>query len=113
MILSLPACRNSPDKNPTDAPDLSQIRIGMRSTDVLNLIGFPDEKIDLGNVYDQYSNQTHTEEWYYGSNQLIVIVNDTVNSIDPDVKKTNNRIQYIIDSARAAGDTAPMIQTQQ
>lgn len=82
----------------------------MTYIEVLEVAGIPGKKIDVGIVTDEFGLQTKTEEWYYGDNQLIVIVNDTVNAIDLDVKSTYQRIQHIIDSARAAGDTSVMIQ---
>ena len=93
--------------------DLSKIKIGMSFTDVLDLAGFPDEKINVGTVIDEFGHQTKTEEWHYGNNQLIVIVNDTVNDIDMDVKTTYEKIRHIIDSAKATGDTSAMIQQLQ
>ncbi len=102
------ACNNSKTKYPQQ-PDISNVKVGMSFTEVLEVAGFPTEKLNIGTVTDEFNHQTKTEEWHYGNNQLIVIVNDTVTSIDADVESTNQKIQHIIDSARAAGDTMPMI----
>ncbi len=85
----------------------------MNYIEVLETAGIPDKKIFVGTVTDETGLQTKTEEWYYGENQLIVIVNDTVNAIDTDISSTYRKIQHIIDSARAAGDTSVMIQPVQ
>ena len=78
---------------------------------VLQLIGAPDTIVRRGIVFDQFSNQTKTDEWYYGNNQVVLIVNDTVNAIDLNAEATRQNIQHIIDSARAAeGNSKPFIQ---
>ena len=99
----------------TNSPqhDLSKIKKGMSFTEVLELAGFPDQKINVGSVTDEFGYQTKTEEWHYGDNQMVVIVNDTVNSIDLDIRSTQEKIRHIIDSAKAAGDTSSMIQSIQ
>jgi len=74
----------------------------MKFTDVLSIVGAPDTIVHLGVVMDTFSNQTKTDEWYYGPDQLIVIVNDTVNAVDLHARETQARIQHIMDSARAA-----------
>ena len=81
----------------------------MSFTDVLDSVGFPDKKINVGTVTDEFGHQTKTEEWHYGDNQMVVIINDTVNAVDLDIRSTYNKIQHIIDSAKAAGDTSSMI----
>jgi len=102
------ACNNSKSRYPPQ-PDVSKVKVGMSYIEVLEVAGLSTEKINVGTVTDQFNHQTQTEEWYYGNNQLIVIVNDTVESVDRDVASTYRKIQYIIDSAKAAGDTRPMI----
>ena len=74
----------------------------MSYTEVLNIVGAPDTVVHLGVVMDEYSNQTKTDQWYYSADELITIVNDTVNAIDLNARETQKRIQYIIDSAKAA-----------
>jgi len=81
---------------------LSKVKVGMTYPEVLDVAGAPDTIVHLGVVMDSFSNQTKTDEWYYGSDQLVILVNDTVNTIDLHVQETQHRIQYIIDSARAA-----------
>ena len=81
---------------------------------LLKIAGAPDTIIRRGIVYDQFSNQTKTDEWYYGNNQIVLIVNDTVNAIDLNAEATRQKIQHIIDSARAAeGNSKPLIQPSQ
>lgn len=81
---------------------------------VLKLAGAPDTIIRRGIVYDEFYSQTKTDEWYYGNNQIVLIVNDTVNAIDLNAEATRQNIQRIIDSARAAeGSSNPFIQPSQ
>lgn len=82
----------------------------MSNIDVIEIAGFPDQKINVGVVTDEFGHETKTEEWHYGDNQLVVIVNDEVTAVDLDVTGTYREIQHKIDSARAAGDTASMLQ---
>ncbi|MBK9732111.1 MAG: hypothetical protein IPO83_12645 [Chitinophagaceae bacterium] len=112
FIFSISSCKNSSTDNSTQSK-LANIKPGMSYLDVVEIAGIPDQKINVGVTTDEYGLQTKTEEWHYGDNQLIVIVNDTVSSIDLDLKSTYQRIQHIIDSARAAGDSARMIQQLQ
>jgi len=73
--------------------------------------GAPDTIIHRGIVEDTFYNQTKTDEWQYGENQIVVIVNDTVNAIDLHAIETQQRIQHIMDSARAVeGNNKPFIQ---
>ena len=94
-------------------PGFDKIRTGMSYLEVAETAGIPDRKVNVGSVTDEYGLETKTEEWYYGDNCLVVIVNDTVQAIDSDLRGTYKRIHYIIDSARAAGDTSVMIQPLQ
>lgn len=89
---------------------LSSIKPGMSYIEVLETAGFPDNVVNVGVTTDEFGLQTKTEEWHYGDNQLIVLVNDTVSSVDLDLENTYRRIRHIIDSAKAAGDTTRLIQ---
>lgn len=73
----------------------------MSYIEVLDSVGVPDTVLHRGVVMDEFGSQTKTDEWYYGDNQMILMVNDTVNAIDLHVRETQKRIQYIIDSAKA------------
>lgn len=113
MALFCFSCSNSGNKSGSAPSSLSKVKIGMNYIEVLETAGIPDKKVFVGTITDETGLQTKTEEWYYGENQLIVIVNDTVNAIDTDISSTYRKIQHIIDSARAAGDTSVMIQPVQ
>ena len=102
IVLLLVACHSSSTKNSSGLRDLSKIKIGMPFDVVLKLVGAPDTIVRRGIVYDEFSSQTKTDEWYYGNNQIVLIVNDTVNAIDLNAEATRQKIQHIIDSARAA-----------
>jgi hypothetical protein len=106
LLLSFCSCHQTTTKNSTPSHDLSKVKVGMSFTEVLEFAGFPDEKVDVGTVTDEFGHETKTQEWHYGDNQLVVIVNDTVNAIDLDVKSTYQKIQHIMDSAKAAGDSS-------
>lgn len=107
------SCNNTGNKSGSLPSSLSKVKIGMNYIEVIETAGIPDKKVFVGTVTDETGLQTKTEEWYYGENQLIVMVNDTVNAIDTDIRSTYRKIQHIIDSARAAGDTSVMIQAVQ
>src|SRR6266480_3854376 len=96
----LVACHSPSIKNSSGKKDLSKIKIGMPFDVVLKLAGAPDTIIRRGIVHDEFYNQTKTDEWYYGNNQIVLIVNDTVNAIDLNAEATRENIQHIIDSAR-------------
>jgi len=106
------SCHSSSQKNSPSQKDLSKIKVGMSFVDVMKLAGAPDTIIHLGIVMDTFQNQTKTDEWVYGANQIVVIVNDTVNAIDLHAIETQQHIQHIIDSARSAeGNNNPFIQS--
>ncbi|MBA3649642.1 MAG: hypothetical protein H0W62_14035 [Chitinophagales bacterium] len=86
---------------------LHQVKTGMRSNQVTSIMGSPDEKIDLGNMQDTLGNQAHMEEWLYGENQSIMIINDTVNAVTFNRKKMREKIEHIIDSARNTDRSKP------
>jgi hypothetical protein len=81
---------------------LKKIKTGMNYVEVATLIGTPDTIIHVGVMLDEFGSQIKTDEWWYGKNIVLVMVNDTVNAIDPDAIGTEKRIQHIIDSAKAA-----------
>ena len=114
LFFSLYSCHSSQVKTPAPPAsvqrDFSKVKTGMNFADVLKLVGAPDEEVDRGTVLDKYGNQTRTTEWHYGDYTVITIVNDTVNTIILDTRNVDARIQHIIDSARMAGDSAPMVQ---
>lgn len=83
------------------------IHRGMSYIDVLKEIGFPTEMNDLGMITDSLGFQTHTIDYVYGDNIIITIVNDTVASIDTNARQTMQRIQHIMDSAKAAQPQQP------
>lgn len=89
-------------------PDpLSGIHRGMSYIDVLKQLGFPTKMNDLGTITDSLGFQTHTIEYIYGSNILITMVNDTVAAIDSNAQQTMQRIQHIMDSAKAVQPAQP------
>jgi hypothetical protein len=100
-LLLLAACR-SPSSDDQSGLSISKARIGMSYIEVLDSVGVPDTVLHQGVVMDEFGNQTKTDEWYYSADAVIIMVNDTVNSIDISAGETRRRIQYIIDSARAA-----------
>jgi hypothetical protein len=83
------------------------IHRGMNYIDVLKQIGFPTKMDDLGTITDSLGFQTHTIEYIYGDNIIITMVNDTVASIDTNAQQTMQRIQHIMDSAKAAQPQQP------
>lgn len=111
MACLLFSCNNQPAGNSTDS-QLTAIHNGMSYIEVLEMAGFPDTVIQVGITTDTFGLQTKTEEWHYGNNQLIVLVNGIVSSIDLDLQATYRHIQHIIDSARAAGDTDQLIRPE-
>ena len=101
FILAQSAC-NTFSKKENSGSVLSKVKIGMTYPEVLDAAGAPDTIIHLGVVMDTFSNQTKTDQWYYSPDELIIMVNDTVNAIDLHARETQLRIQHMIDSARAA-----------
>ena len=95
------ACHSS-SKKANQNSVLSKVKVGMTYPEVLGIAGAPDTIIHLGVVMDTFSNQTKTDEWYYGPDELVILVNDTVNAIDLHARETQKRIQYMMDSAKAA-----------
>lgn len=96
------ACKGNRRYEAASSSPLSQLRIGMSYVDVLQAVGFPDTIIHLGISLDEYGAQTKIDEWWYGPDELIVLVNDTVNRIDVQARASREKIRRIIDSARAA-----------
>ncbi len=81
---------------------LESIKIGMTKNELVNNIGKPDSIVDLGRVTDEYNYTQHIEIYFYGSNQSATFINDTVNALDYNIKQTEARIKYRMDSAKAA-----------
>ena len=101
-LILVPSACNTFSKKENSGSTLSKVKIGMTYPEVLDVAGAPDTIIHLGVVMDTFNNQTKTDQWYYGPDELIIMVNDTVNAIDLNARETQQRIQHMIDSARAA-----------
>jgi hypothetical protein len=81
---------------------LEGISINMSKKDLIERIGEPDSIVDLGRVTDENQYTQHLETYFYGPNQSVTLINDTVRSLDYNIKQTEARIQHRIDSAKAA-----------
>ncbi|MCS6916549.1 MAG: hypothetical protein RMK52_08050 [Chitinophagales bacterium] len=81
---------------------LSAVKVGMSYVEVLKVVGFPDTIIHVGKSLDEYGSQTKIDEWWYGPDELVVLVNDTVNAVDLQARQSLERIRRIMDSARHA-----------
>ncbi len=58
---------------------------------------------DLGKAETENGDTTHLIEWLYGNNQSIMFTNGKVSGVELDIKATQERIQHIMDSAKAVG----------
>ncbi len=96
------ACQGGHDKAQGTTSRLASIQIGMNYVEVLQQIGFPDTIIHVGITLDEWGSQTKIDEWWYGPDEVIVLINDTVHSIDRNPRATYDKIWRIIDSAKAA-----------
>ncbi len=74
----------------------------MSKDQLIQQAGKPDTIVDLGRVTDEHDYTQHLELYFYGSNQSVTLINDTVDALDFNIRKTETRIQHKIDSAKAA-----------
>lgn len=58
--------------------DVTKVKIGMKSAEVEQILGKPDDVGEMGK---------DGLLWKYGENQMVVIQDDTVASVVPDVQK--------------------------
>jgi hypothetical protein len=80
---------------------VEQAQTGMSKDNLITYIGKPDSIVDLGHVTDENNYTRHLEIYFYGSNQSVTLINDTVNAIDYNIKQTEARIKHKMDSAKA------------
>lgn len=91
---------------------LEKIENGMTFKEVESITGIANKVEDLGKSETETGDTTHLIQWFYGTNQSIMFTNGKVSGIDLDMKASSERIQHIIDSAKAADGTSGGIQIQ-
>lgn len=99
------SCNNKTRKQETEVEGknyLQHVTMNMLKSELLQHAGKPDSIVDLGRVTDENNYTQHIETYFYGNNQSVTIINDTVCGIDYNIKQTQARLQRRIDSARAA-----------
>ena len=74
----------------------------MTEKQVWDIAGQPTLREDMGMAVDENNDTTHYVIWRYGDNESVTFLNGKVNDVDTDVKATRDRLQHIMDSARAA-----------
>lgn len=84
--------------------NLEKVKKGMTIDQVRSVAGEPTAIEMLGTVTDEQGEETKMIIWYYGDNETVTYFNDTVNSIDTDLRASNERIQHIMDSAKRADE---------
>lgn len=114
FLFFLFACNNIP-KNPNDNEALSEVKTDMNMKAVEDLAGKPATVQDLGVATSETGDTTHLVQWNYGNNQNVMFTNGKVSGVDLDMKASQEKVQHIMDSARAAegGGSTPMIQPEQ
>ena len=86
----------------TNKPDFTKVKNGMTTDQVKIAIGEPTRK----------QNMAIAEWWYYGDNQVVVIMNDSVANVVPDAKKAAAEINAAMDSMNAQMDSISKILSQ-
>jgi hypothetical protein len=81
---------------------LDEVKKDMTEKQVWDIAGQPTVREDLGMAVDENNDTTHYVKWHYGGNESVTFLNGKVNDVDTDVKATNERLQHIMDSAKAA-----------
>lgn len=70
---------------------LDSLRLGMSEEDVIRLVGEPTNKETIGN-----NPKVPMEDWWYGDNQKVRVVNHQVNVVVKDVARQKELMQQLM-----------------
>ncbi len=103
MLLLAVSCQNNPGSEMVieGRNYLEGVTLKMSKEELVQRIGQPDSIVDLGRVTDEHNYSQHLETYFYGINQSVTLINDTVRALDYNIKQTEARIQHRMDSAKA------------
>ena len=101
VVLML-SCRGNMNKDMEYNESLEKVKHEMNFADVEVLAGKPTSVENLGTSVSETGDTVHLVQWFYGKNQSVIFTNKKVTGVDLDMKATQQHIQHIIDSAKAA-----------
>ncbi len=108
------ACNSKTHTDPNYNAALEGVKTDMGFKEVEDLTGKPASVEDLGTSTSETGDTSHLVQWYFGTNQSVMFTNGKVSGVELDIKVSQERIQHIIDSAKAAdGSSGQLIQPQQ
>lgn len=102
LTTSVIACKQASHNKQNNIEEhnyLESVKQGMTKQELINQIGMPDSIIDLGRVTDENQYTQHIITFFYGTNQAVTLINDTISGLDYNIKETEARIRARIDSA--------------
>lgn len=82
---------------------LEKIQNGMTFEEVESVTGLSYNVEDLGKSETEAGDTSHLIQWLFGTNQSIMFTNGKVSGVELNIRATQERIQHIIDSAKASG----------
>ena len=105
LLICCYSCDNNNEKLIFDTEEINthtrgteMIKPGMSANEVIKLIGEPVRKINHG------STQPYQEDWSYGTNQRIIIYDDTVCDVMRNAKEEGELIKKYVESLKS-GDS--------
>jgi outer membrane protein assembly factor BamE (lipoprotein component of BamABCDE complex) len=78
---------------------LDSLRLGMSEEDVIRLVGEPTNKETIGN-----NPKVPMEDWWYGDNQKVRMVNHQVNVVVKDVARQKELMQQLMEAKKNKND---------
>ncbi len=98
--------------DPNYNASLEKIKNEMSFGEVEAITGLNYKVEDLGKSETENGDTSHLVQWFYGTNQSVMFTNGKVSGVDLDMKASMEKIQHIIDSAKAVDGSNGGIQIQ-
>lgn len=111
-FLFLFSCNGKKNADPNYNSALENVKTNMNYKEVEVLTGKPASIQDLGTSTSETGDTSHLIQWFFGTNQSVMFTNGKVSGVDLDMNASMEKIQHIMDSAKAVDGTSGGIQIQ-
>ena len=98
-------CNSKTRTDPNYNATLEEVKTNMSFKEVEDLTGKPASVDNLGTATSETGDTSHLVQWYFGTNQSVIFTNGKVSGVELDIKASQERIQHIMDSAKAVDGT--------
>ena len=88
---------------PEPASKLDELRMGMKEEEVIEMLGEPRSRETIGN-----DPKVKAEDWYYGENQKVRMINGEVNFVVKDVARQMELLHQLMEAKKNKDEAAEL-----